>query len=41
MIKEQEESKKTQLEVKEEEVKRLRNEIEENKKVDDDISESL
>jgi chromosome segregation ATPase len=41
MLKEQEESKKTQLEEKEEEIKRLKNEIEENKKVDDEISKSL
>jgi hypothetical protein len=41
MLKEQEESKKTQLEEKEEEIKRLKNEIEEHKKVDDEISKSL
>jgi hypothetical protein len=41
MLKEQEESKKTQLEEKEEEIKRLKNEIEENKKLDDEISKSL
>jgi chromosome segregation ATPase len=45
MLKEQEESKKTQLEEKEEEIKRLKNEIiiqeEENKKVDDELSKSL
>jgi chromosome segregation ATPase len=41
MLKEQEESKKTQLKEKEEEIKRLKNEIEENKKLDDEISNSL
>jgi hypothetical protein len=45
MIKEQEESKMTQLEEKEEEIKRLKNEIinqaEEKKKVDDGLSKSL
>jgi hypothetical protein len=41
MLKEQEESKKTQLEEKEEEIKRLKNEIEEKKKVDDELSKSL
>jgi chromosome segregation ATPase len=41
MLKEQEESKKTQLEEKEEEIKRLNNEIEENKKLDDEIRKSL
>jgi hypothetical protein len=41
ILKEQEESKKTQLEEKEEEIKRLKNEIEENKKLDDQISKSL
>jgi DNA repair exonuclease SbcCD ATPase subunit len=41
MLKEQEESKKTQLEEKEEEIKRLKNEIEENKKLDDEIRKSL
>jgi hypothetical protein len=41
MLKEQEESKKTQLEEKEEEIKRLKNEIEEHKKVDDEISKSI
>jgi hypothetical protein len=41
MLKEQEESKMTQLEEKEEDIKRLKNEIEENKKVDDEINKSL
>jgi hypothetical protein len=41
MLKEQEESKRSQLEEKEEEIKRLKNEIEENKKVDDEISKSI
>jgi hypothetical protein len=38
MLKEKEESKRTQLEEKEEEIKIINNEIEENKKVDDEIS---
>jgi predicted RNase H-like nuclease (RuvC/YqgF family) len=41
MLKEKEESKKTQLKEKEEEIKRLKNEIEENKKVDDEIRKIL
>jgi hypothetical protein len=41
MLKEQEESKNTELEEKEEEIKRLKNEIEENKMVDDESSKSL
>jgi chromosome segregation ATPase len=41
MLKEQEESKKTQLEEKEEEIKRLKNEIEDNRKLDDEINKSL
>jgi hypothetical protein len=41
MLKEQEESKKTQLEEKEEEIKTLKNEIEENRKLDDEIRKSL
>jgi hypothetical protein len=41
MLKEQEESKRSQLEEKEEEIKRLKNEIEENKKVDNEIRKSL
>ena len=41
MLKEQEESKKTQLEEKEEEIKRLKNEIEEHNKGDDEIRKSL
>jgi hypothetical protein len=41
MLKEQEESKRSQLEEKEEEIKRPKNEIEENNKVDDDIIKSI
>ena len=41
MLKEQEECKRSELEEKEEEIKRLKNEIEENKKVDNDIIKSL
>jgi hypothetical protein len=41
MLEEQEESKTTQLEEKEEEIKILKNEIEENKKEDDEINKSL
>jgi hypothetical protein len=41
MLKKQEESKKTQLEEKEEDIKTLKNEIEEHNKVDDEISKSL
>jgi hypothetical protein len=41
MLKEQEESKRSQLEEKEEEIKRLKNEIEENKKVYNEINKIL
>jgi DNA repair exonuclease SbcCD ATPase subunit len=41
MLKDQEESKKTQLEEKEEEIKRIKKEIEEKKKVDDELSKNL
>jgi hypothetical protein len=41
MLKEQEESKRSQLEEKEEEIKRPKNKIEENNKVDDDIIRSI
>jgi hypothetical protein len=41
MLKEQEESKKTQLEENEEEVKRLENEMEDNNKLDYEISKSI
>jgi hypothetical protein len=41
MLKEEEESKKTQLEENEEDIKILKNEIEENKKLDDQINKSI
>jgi hypothetical protein len=41
MLKEQEQNKNTELEEKEEEIKILKNKIEENKKLDDDLSKIL